>query len=765
MRNLSITMTLSLTVVSALLFSTIAFSNDFFDIETVNVIEIEFDTPFWDEILDSLFEAGEGGRLIGNAYINGEPFDSVGVRYKGYSTFDPDHVKNPFNVKLDYVINNQSLDGVVTLKLSNGISDPTFLREVMGYEIARQYMPASLANYINVYVNGALIGLYVNDQSIDDYFCENHFLLSNGPIFKGEVDSTHYLNKVWLYYGPSSTAYANLYEMKSDYGWEELIHFLDVFNNTPSEMEDVLDVDRHLWFLVFQNLIIHLDSPYVWARNYYVCQDINNRFNSVIWDLNMAFGVFNVIFGMGYLELEDMQTLDPFLHSDHSNYAMMFNIFNDSTYRNMYIAHMKTMIQENFLDDEFLDRALEIQDIINESVLADTNKYYSYEDFIRNVTSSTGFGIANTPGLTELMDGRVEYLLNSREFLELPPVISDFTYSPAVIEPISTVWFQAEVDVGANVILGYRLDSISKFTKTEMFDDGLHNDGEADDGIYGVSIISGYSELQYFLYCENEEAGIFSPERAEFEYFSIPVSSGLYINEFMADNETTVTDPQNEYEDWIEIFNGSDSLISLSGYYLTDNLAERDKWAFPEISISPGEFLLVWADDDTGDAGLHANFKLNREGEEIGLYYALNEDILMVDQLEFGAQLEDTSYGRYPDGSDNWITLAPTPGWGNGLNEVQGDQPDIPRLFSLSQNYPNPFNNNTTMKLVLPSAGKVNIAIYNVNGREVVKLLDGFVPAGSQMITWNAEDVSSGLYFARLNYETESRTMKMLLLK
>ena len=69
------------------------------------------------------------------------------------------------------------------------------------------------------------------------------------------------------------------------------------------------------------------------------------------------------------------------------------------------------------------------------------------------------------------------------------------------------------------------------------------------------------------------------------------------------------------------------------------------------------------------------------------------------------------------------------------------------------------------MKLVLPSAGKVNIAIYNVNGREVVKLLDGFVPAGSQMITWNAEDVSSGLYFARLNYETESRTMKMLLLK
>lgn len=740
-------------------------AQDFYDIETVNTIEIEFDSPYWDEILDSLYELGEGERLVGNAIINGEPFDSVGVRYKGYSTFDPDHIKNPFNIKLDYVIPDQNIDGYVTLKLSNGISDPSFLREVMGYEIARQYTPASYANYMNVYINGVLMGLFINIQSVDEIFAEEHFHWNDGSIFKGEVDDFHYLNQVWLYYGSNPSTYANLYEMKAGDSWDGLINFLDIFNNNPSEMEDVLDVDRNLWFIGLHNLIVHLDSPLVWARNYYLCEDINNRFNPVIWDLNMSFGVFNVAFGMGYLTTEDMQTLDPFFNSEVSNYAMIYNVLNDSTNRNMYIAHMKTIIQDNFADDQFLNRALEIQSIIDESVHADTNKYYPYEEFIQNVRGSTGVGGNLTIGLTELMDARVDYLLLRREFLASTPLVGEVNYSPSIVEPNSEIWFNAQVEDAERVILGYRRNYTDRFIKTEMFDDGLHNDGEADDGVYGVSIITGYSDLQYYVYCENAEAGIFTPERAEYEYFTLPILGGLCVNEFMADNAITAPDPQNEFDDWIEIFNRSDEAISLSGYYLTDNFSITNKWAFPDTVIGAGEFILIWADGDTGDYGLHTNFSLNKDGERIGLYHFQNEEFCMVDQIEFGAQEEDISFGRSPDGSENWASMEPTPGWGNGTTAVSEYSEVIPAGFYLRQNYPNPFNSSTVIVFNLAKSAKVSLTVFDVNGRETAVLLDGYKSAGLNEIRWDAENVSSGIYFVRLMSGSKSETLKLLLVK
>ena len=82
--------------------------------------------------------------------------------------------------------------------------------------------------------------------------------------------------------------------------------------------------------------------------------------------------------------------------------------------------------------------------------------------------------------------------------------------------------------------------------------------------------------MQYYAYAENNNAGIFSPRRAEHEYYTFtatsinPSLSGVVINEFMASNSTTARDQDGEYDDWIELYNNSSSAIDLSGYYLTD---------------------------------------------------------------------------------------------------------------------------------------------------------------------------------------------------
>ena len=99
----------------------------------------------------------------------------------------------------------------------------------------------------------------------------------------------------------------------------------------------------------------------------------------------------------------------------------------------------------------------------------------------------------------------------------------------------------------------------------------------------------------------------------------------LVINELMASNDTIIRDPQGQYDDWIEIYNYGTDAIDLGGMYLTDNLSAPTKWQFPAnnstlTTIPAGGYLLVWADNDTADYGLHANFKLDAGGEEIGLF-------------------------------------------------------------------------------------------------------------------------------------------------
>ena len=86
--------------------------SSFYDIDTVREIRINFYDLNWDSILDSFYIAGNNDRILADLVIDGNQYDSVGVRYKGYSSASVDRLKNPFNIKLDYIIEDQSHEGV-----------------------------------------------------------------------------------------------------------------------------------------------------------------------------------------------------------------------------------------------------------------------------------------------------------------------------------------------------------------------------------------------------------------------------------------------------------------------------------------------------------------------------------------------------------------------------------------------------------------------------------------------------------------------------
>ena len=99
------------------------------------------------------------------------------------------------------------------------------------------------------------------------------------------------------------------------------------------------------------------------------------------------------------------------------------------------------------------------------------------------------------------------------------------------------------------------------------------------------------------------------------------------------------------------------------------------------------------------------------------------------------------------------------------LTGIYPDEENIPNKNYLAQNYPNPFNPVTKISYSLPVSGDVTLIIYNLLGEEVARLVDGFQQAGKYNTTWNASNVSSGIYFYRLQSADFTETRKMVLLK
>ena len=151
----------------------------------------------------------------------------------------------------------------------------------------------------------------------------------------------------------------------------------------------------------------------------------------------------------------------------------------------------------------------------------------------------------------------------------------------------------------------------------------------------------------------------------------------LYVNEIMASNSKTITDPDyHEYGDWIEVYNPGASSVNLKGYSITDLFSQPKKYVFTvDLTIPANGYLIVWADDHA--TGSHANFKLSGSGEMVGLYDSSGK---IVDTVTFGAQANDISYGRFPDGGANWFKLSPaSPGSANIESQIS-NRLAIPQL-------------------------------------------------------------------------------------
>jgi len=524
-----------------------------FSDQRVHEIEIEIPYPDWFGELES--HRIDESYVAGIVRIDGAEIDSVGIRFKGNSSYYHPGIKKPFRIKYDEFRPDQTLDGLPSLVLNNNFKDPTHLRETIAYSLMRDIggQRAARTGFANLRINGELLGFYTVGETVNKTFIQSHVGAGeDGNLWKG--DPHGHLN--WK--GDDPAAYYSDYTLETNESlndWSGLVDFIDALNNTPPEelpdsLAERLDVDRWLRHHAVNVATVNLDAYEGTGHNYYVYQkDSDGRFVHIPWDLNEAFGVFSL-----NLPPWELKWMSP-LWRNHEARPLVDRLLDVELYQEMYLRRMRDLLATYFERDRVADRIDELADLVRPHVYADPNKMYSNDDFEDNLEYDIGFG----PGLV----------------------------------------------FGLKSFLAARHGAIQPILDAEL-------------------------GTQY-----------------------------LFINEILADNETTVADELGDYDDYVELYNGAGQTVSLEGFGLSDDHRDPFRWTLPATaSVAPGERLMLWLDGEPEQGELHAPFSLSAAGEELFLFDAGGA---LVDFMVFDAQQTDIAHARFSDAS-SWVgALPPTP--------------------------------------------------------------------------------------------------------
>ena len=301
--------------------------------------------------------------------------------------------------------------------------------------------------------------------------------------------------------------------------------------------------------------------------------------------------------------------------------------------------------------------------------------------------------------------------------------------------------------------LYYATGWVGNFGRINMLDNGMSGDSLAGDGIYGAYLPgqAAQSVVRYYVEAvatNTAQSVTYYPPGAEHDVMVYRVQGGasrdrLVINEIMALNQGGPVDDNGESEDWIELHNRSNASVDAGGYWLTDNPANLRKWSLPlGTRVPAGGYLVIWADEDSSQGPLHANFKLSALGETLYLY---DSNLVLQDELIFAAQVADSSLARIPNGSGPFVrrphTIAANNNWALGVETTQARQP----LLTL---YPNPAQDILRVRLnLLEDASPWRIELVDVTGR-VHRTHEGW---GGD-ISLSVEGMTAGTYWLRLSH-------------
>jgi hypothetical protein len=635
-----------------------------FDDHALRTFHLKFTMSNWQALLDRARLSGSN--VLCTLWLdNGLTNIGVGARYKGNSSFQLGGLKKSINLEFDQVYPDARLMGEKTINLNNAAGDETIMRESIYFTVMNEFAPSPKAAMARLFINGAYWGVYSLAQQENSVLIKEWFPSSDGDRWRtANIGSQS--SMMWM--GTNLSSYRGAYDLRTDNStnaWKRLTNAIYALNFTPTNLfrtkiEEYFALDRWLWFLATENVFADEDSYVIKGADYsFYYEPESGRYHPIEHDGNEAFQPGD-------------QSLSPVAGATASDRPLLFRTLRIPEIRQRYLAHMRTVLSERYNPDYLTPVIERLHRLSVAQITIDPKKNFTMAAYSNELRA-----------LKTFVTNRYRILTNHTELRPVPPVIESVTGPAASPYPEEQPAIRATVRAaGTNgvdsVWLYWRDKSYGWFHSTQMFDDGAHADGAAGDNVFAAAVTNypAGTQVRYYIEARSAnpaKAASFSPPRAEQVTYNFRVrtsevsDSPIVINEFMAENRTTLADPQGEFEDWIELHNSSNEEVDLTGCYLSDDPVAPRKWQFPDgTKVAPNGYLIIWADEDgLATPGLHANFKLSNDGEQILLVDADERSNALLDEVTFGGQGADYSHGRDPQNPTAFKDMLPTPGAAN----------------------------------------------------------------------------------------------------
>lgn len=368
--------------------------DSFFSEWTVHEIRFHFSQPgYWDSLKVNYTQDVYMRCAV---TIDGVSFPITGVKFKGNSSYNNPSSKKPFRIDFTEYVDSQEYDGLKKLVLNNAFKDPTLLREKLELDFLNAHnIAAPRAAFTKLYINDHYWGLYSAVEDVSKTFLKDRFDNKSGNLFKGDPKGT----LMW-----KGSAQQNLYETdyelktnETENDWSDLIHFINILNNTPSvQLRDSLERYMNLssWFSYWatQNLFVNLDSYIGSGHNYFIYHNQDtDKFEWITWDVNEAFGNFQ----MG-ITLTNIKVLPyTYIPQPANSRPMMNRVLADQNLKQQYADRLCTLLAD-FSNQKMDSRIDSLANLIRPYVYADTLKSYSNAVFEQNLSQDVF--VPNVPG-------------------------------------------------------------------------------------------------------------------------------------------------------------------------------------------------------------------------------------------------------------------------------------------------------------------------------------------------------------------------------
>ncbi len=697
--------------------------------------------------------------FIFNDGLRRDTMRDVGFRLRGNTSRAS--AKKSFKVKFNAYTSGIKYQGVKELNLNGSHNDPTMVREKLFYDAWNlSGLPQRRSGFAKVYINNAYYGLYINIEELDDEWLQRIYGTDDGNFYKCTypADLKYLGTNPTLYKNVLHSAGVRAYDLKTNELTDNYADFAKLCQviNTAADFEcqiqKVLNVQGFLKAYAAEVAAGHWDNHGYNKNNFFLYQNPKNGlFEFISYDPDNSFGVdfFNI----------NWTTRNIYTWHNATNGILVAKLMAVPNFKNQYSFYLNQLTNNAF--SNLFPRLDAMKTLISTAAQEDTYRTrdygFTFADF------QNGFGLAaKNPakfGIQQFIGLRNQATLTQLTLPAMPPILTDYSVTPILPKQTEQITFRVKIEnlTGlTNSTFSYSTDSIN-FINTPLVAVGT-SFYEAK-----IQLITPANTLFYRFEGVNATGTGRLPAcgHLRLRLNESLFKNKLFINEFMADNTRTVKDEANIYEDWIELYNGTNSTIFLGDKYLSDDFLNPNKWKMPTDSLKARSWRLFWLDNDVLQSPLHASFKLSAGGEQVGIFGPFTEGYAPIDTVTFGLQAPDISMGRLPDGVGAFRILpSQTPNATNGTVAVA----DV-FLDNLNLNiYPNPVDNQLFMQFKNVETKNVRVDAFDATGRFVETIFNDKTNQGEQFIRWKTKEIAEGIYFLRFDFGGR-RLLKKVIVK